>query len=155
MNADTVKTVAISAALLAVGYIVFRVAGVGSSAAKALGDAASAAGGYISGAAGAVGQAINPASSDNLVNRGVTSAGQAVTGDPGWTLGGTVYETINGGPTGSLWGNYKAWVSDFWTGSASAGPTATEPYPQASYDETERLLKRYPAPSDGGASGSW
>lgn len=40
----------------------------------------------------AVGNAVNPASSDNLVNRGVESIGQAVTGDASWTPGGALWD---------------------------------------------------------------
>lgn len=35
---------------------------------------------------------INPASPDNIINRGVLSIGQAITGDPNWSLGGAVYD---------------------------------------------------------------
>lgn len=35
---------------------------------------------------------INPLASGNIVNAGVTSAGQAISGDPGWTLGGWIYD---------------------------------------------------------------
>lgn len=36
----------------------------------------------------AVADAINPASDSNIVNRGVSSVGEAITGREGWTLGG-------------------------------------------------------------------
>lgn len=41
---------------------------------------------------GAVAAAVNPADADNLVNRAVTGAGQTMSGDSAWTLGGWIYE---------------------------------------------------------------
>lgn len=42
--------------------------------------------------AAAVGNAVNPASQTNIVNRGVTSVGVQLSGDPNWTLGGWIYD---------------------------------------------------------------
>ena len=46
-------------------------------------------------AAGVVVDAVNPASENNLANRAVTAAGQAVTGNENWTLGGAIFELLN------------------------------------------------------------
>lgn len=45
--------------------------------------------------------AVNPASSDNLVNKAFESVGQSVTGDPNWTLGGWAYDWTHN-PDGSF-----------------------------------------------------
>lgn len=42
--------------------------------------------------------AVNPASSDNLVNRGVTSIGSTLTGDNGFTVGGWLYDITHSNP---------------------------------------------------------
>lgn len=39
--------------------------------------------------------AVNPADEHNLINRGVSAAGAAVTGDESWTLGGQLAEWFN------------------------------------------------------------
>lgn len=39
--------------------------------------------------------AINPADSDNLINRAVTAAGRSVSGDSSWTLGGWIYDVTH------------------------------------------------------------
>lgn len=44
------------------------------------------------GAVAAAVDAVNPASSTNLVNRGVSSIGAAISGDDDWTLGGQLFE---------------------------------------------------------------
>jgi hypothetical protein len=49
-------------------------------------------------AARAVGNAVNPASPENLAYRGVNGIGAAVTGDDSWNLGGAVWELFNDGP---------------------------------------------------------
>lgn len=46
---------------------------------------------------GQVGEAFNPASEKNIVNRGVTAAGKAVTGDKYFTLGGWLYDITHPG----------------------------------------------------------
>lgn len=58
-------------------------------ASKIVGDAAQAVGTAIENGA------INPASRNNLINRGVEAVGSQVSGDPNWTLGGTVYDWLN------------------------------------------------------------
>lgn len=45
-----------------------------------------------SAAAAAAVEAVNPASDRNLVNRGVSAVGAAVTGEDSWTLGGQLAE---------------------------------------------------------------
>lgn len=62
-------------------YIAWRV----SQAAPQLAASASAA-------VRSVADAVNPASSSNIVNRGVSAAGAAVTGDASWSLGGQLAE---------------------------------------------------------------
>lgn len=37
----------------------------------------------------------NPAHQGNVVNQGVTAIGEAVTGKPGWSLGGFIYDTVD------------------------------------------------------------
>lgn len=46
----------------------------------------------IGSAVTAAADAVNPASSSNLVNRGVSAVGSAVTGDESWSLGGQLAE---------------------------------------------------------------
>ena len=46
-------------------------------------------------AAQAVGQAINPASDQNMAYRGVNSVGAVLTGDPSWSLGSWLYDLFN------------------------------------------------------------
>ena len=43
-------------------------------------------------AVAAVGEAVNPLSSNNLANRAVTATGAALSGDEYWTLGGWFYD---------------------------------------------------------------
>lgn len=45
----------------------------------------------------AVGQAINPASDQNIVNKAVTAAGAALTGDDSFSLGSWLYDKFGGG----------------------------------------------------------
>ena len=45
--------------------------------------------------AAAVGTAVNPFDADNLANRAVTGAGEVLTGDPSWSLGGSIYEWLH------------------------------------------------------------
>lgn len=46
----------------------------------------------IHSAVAAAGDAVNPASQTNIVNRGLSAAGAAVTGDDSWSLGGQLAE---------------------------------------------------------------
>lgn len=41
------------------------------------------------------GGAVNPASPNNIINQGVTNVGEFVTGQPGWTLGGQIYDWLH------------------------------------------------------------
>lgn len=152
MNSDAIKTIAIAAAVGVVGLVAWRAMSAGGKAFDAVGGALSSGAQAVSDAVGGavnyVAPLVNPASSSNLVNQGVTAVGVAATDDPNFTVGGAAYETVNGGE-GSFMGNYWAWAGNWW------GDVLGTSTPQASYDETERLLKRYPAPQTGGASGSW
>lgn len=49
----------------------------------------------VSDAAAAVGNAINPASDENLAYRGVNAVGGALSGDEHWTLGGWLYDILH------------------------------------------------------------
>ena len=69
-------------------------------------------------------QAMNPASDKNLVYRGVSSVGAAVSGNADWSLGTWVYDLMHPNEAEEL------------------GLTNI---PQATYDETERLARRYPS----------
>jgi hypothetical protein len=60
------------------GLIVWRVYRTGGQVAEA--------------AAELVTEDLNPASPDNLVNRGLSAIGAAITGEPEWSLGGQVYD---------------------------------------------------------------
>ena len=44
---------------------------------------------------GAIGEAVNPVSRNNLAHKGVNAVGEAVTGDSNWTLGGAMFELLN------------------------------------------------------------
>jgi len=73
-----------AAAIAGVGYLAWklsRVATQGATAAAAAVQTAVAS--------------INPADERNLVNRGVSAAGAAVTGDQHWTLGGQLAEWLS------------------------------------------------------------
>ncbi len=41
---------------------------------------------------------LNPASEDNVVNRGVEALGRSITGDQYWTLGGSIYDATHTDP---------------------------------------------------------
>jgi len=45
--------------------------------------------------AGAVADAINPASADNLAYAGVNRAGASISGNPAWTLGGWLFDATH------------------------------------------------------------
>jgi hypothetical protein len=57
-----------------------------------LSKAAAAGAGVAAEAVQSVVAAVNPADEKNIVNRGVSAAGAAVTGDESWTLGGQLAE---------------------------------------------------------------
>lgn len=48
--------------------------------------------GILTGAAEAVPEAINPASDQNIIYSTISRAGQSITGQPGWSLGGAIYD---------------------------------------------------------------
>lgn len=48
--------------------------------------------------ASGVGQAINPINQDNIFYSGVNAMGKKITGSQSWTLGGAIYEVVNGTP---------------------------------------------------------
>lgn len=51
--------------------------------------------GEASEAVKAVGNAVNPVSDQNVFYRGTNAVGEAVTGDPHFTLGGWVYDVLH------------------------------------------------------------
>lgn len=53
----------------------------------------------MKGAANIVTHDLNPASQDNLINRGVSAVGAAVSGNAGWSLGGWIYDATHSTPT--------------------------------------------------------
>jgi len=69
------------AAVVAVGYVAWKLSRVASQGAAVAAEAVQTAV-----------ASINPADERNLVNRGVSAAGAAVTGDQHWTLGGQLAE---------------------------------------------------------------
>lgn len=69
------------AAIAGVGFVAWKLTKVASAGATAAAEGLRA-----------VGAAINPADDRNLVNRGVSAAGAAVTGDHSWSLGGQLAE---------------------------------------------------------------
>lgn len=72
---------------IAAGVIV-----AGAIAFAGLRRASSGAGSALGGALESAAVAFNPANPGNIVNRAVTAAGQAVTGEDGWSLGGALYD---------------------------------------------------------------
>jgi uncharacterized membrane protein YebE (DUF533 family) len=76
---------AVIAAGVAVGYVVFK----GYKAAKAVKEAAGEAWDYT---AGIVGKDLNPASEENLVNR---AAHEALGSDGSWSIGTKLYDWLN------------------------------------------------------------
>ncbi|MCC7330302.1 MAG: hypothetical protein IT484_09155 [Gammaproteobacteria bacterium] len=53
--------------------------------------------------AGAVADAINPASADNLAYAGVNRAGASISGNPAWTLGGALFDWTHDAQGRPLW----------------------------------------------------
>lgn len=85
VSADLLIKLALGAAAIgAAWWIVRRASSAASGALDAVGSAAQT-----------VGTAINPASSDNLIYRGVNAIGGAASGSPGWNLGGWVYDVTH------------------------------------------------------------
>jgi hypothetical protein len=73
------------ALLAAAGVAVYLLS---QSAAKAAGQLADKAGQVADAAI----KGVTPWEPTNIFNQGVMSAGQAVTGDAGWSLGGSIYD---------------------------------------------------------------
>jgi hypothetical protein len=98
MNAAAVTQVVNSKAFT---YVVVGAVAVGAIywIGKRFGDAAGKA-------LAAVGTAVNPLSDQNLAYRGVNATGEAITGDPNFTLGGWLFDVFhkpydpNAPPTG-------------------------------------------------------
>ncbi len=112
LSATGVLTVA---GLAVVGLAAWKLSKVGSALA--------------SGAADVVTHELNPASSDNLVNRSVEAVGRAVTGDGSWTLGGAIYDRSHTDPADPTrftgFDDYRAWVRRFWGLEEQAGASTS------------------------------
>jgi len=52
----------------------------------------------ISDGAAAAAQSINPVNNDNIFNQGVAAVGQKISGNENWSLGGWIYDVVNGTP---------------------------------------------------------
>lgn len=76
-----------------------------------------------------VGQALDPTSDKNVAYQGTNAVVQAVTGDKDATVGTKIWDIFNR--------DVDQKIADMLKGTA----------PRASYDETDRLAKRYPAPA--------
>lgn len=80
---------AINLAIVAgVGLATFLAYKAVKGSASAVGNAFDAAGSVV----GTAAQAVNPASSQNLIYRGLNGLGTLVTGDDGYTVGGALYD---------------------------------------------------------------
>jgi hypothetical protein len=94
VSGDFMVKLAIGAALLGLAW-------------WALERARSAASDAVGGALSSIGEAVNPASADNLINRAVTAIGEAITGpqspgrnaDGSWTVGAWLYDVTHDDPT--------------------------------------------------------
>ena len=53
----------------------------------------------VSSVVGEVAEGLNPNSKDNIINRGVSAIGQTITGKANWSLGGAIYDMVNGSPS--------------------------------------------------------
>jgi len=119
------------AAIAAVGFVAWKVSKVAAQGVTVATEAART-----------VAAAVNPADERNVVNRGVSAAGAAVTGDASWTLGGQLAE----------------WF-DPATRAANASlraPQTTAPSNARSLFRQAELEAERAAPTwNGGASGSW
>ena len=63
--------------------------------AKKTGNIAAQGFGYVANTVSDIGAAINPVSADNIFNRAANSVWETVTGTPGQTIGGSIYDTFN------------------------------------------------------------
>lgn len=52
--------------------------------------------------AGEVGEAINPLNNDNVFASGVDAVGARLSGEANWSLGGWIYDVVNGSPAEQL-----------------------------------------------------
>lgn len=112
--------VVIGAAVYGARRLMASINGIGS-------DAWASASGTVADVADWAGVALNPASDGNLVYSGISNAGEAITGVPGWNLGGWLHDAING----------DAWADEMARDDERARAEADA--------ETARLLARYPS----------
>lgn len=134
VDAATVRTVALAAGLVAVGYVVYRASSIGRSVAAGIGDAASAAGQFIRDGAGTVA---------GVVDTGVSAPVYAV-GDALGLPRTSETECERAKREGRTWDASFACPAGDFLGYLFKPGTGAAALPQASYDETERLAKRYP-----------
>ena len=94
VSGDMVIKLAMGAAVLGLGYMAF----------KKLSGTAGAVFDGVAEVADTVVTAVNPASSENLINRGVSAVGGAIVKDPAgpgknadgsWSLGGWIYDVTH------------------------------------------------------------
>lgn len=84
LDSMNVNGLALAAVAIAAAYIVSQIA-----------KGAAAGADLLPSAARATGNAINPNSRENLINRAVTAVGQTVTADPEWVPGVSLWEWLN------------------------------------------------------------
>ncbi len=84
MKIDPIEALKLAAAGLA-AWMAYKAITSGAKAAEAVGDVLT--------------HQLNPASSDNLVNQALEGAGSYLSGNPNWTLGGSVYDLLHGDPS--------------------------------------------------------
>lgn len=112
---------------------------LGWKAYKAAAGVAGSVADTVGAAAQSVATAVNPADENNLVNRLVSSAGEAVTKEPGWSLGGQLAEWFSPGVAAANAMNNSAptvraqpvntAVMDRWDSYAQNKPPALAPSP--------------------------
>ena len=122
VSADLLIKLALGALVVgAAVYAVRKLQGAAGSLVDGVWDSAS---GAFTAAGEFVSTRLNPLSTQNFAYSGVNAFGAAITSDGGFNLGGDVYTWMHG----------------------DAGVAESTPLlPYANYDETERLLKRYPS----------
>lgn len=142
MDTGTVRVLGLAAGLVAVGYVVYKVTGLGDSVAKGLGsvgesiaNGAGVVSDYISNGAGVVA---------GVVDTGVSAPVYAI-GDALGLPRTTETECERAKREGRTWdASFACPAGDFLSYLIKPGTGAG--LPQASYDETERLSKRFPGP---------
>lgn len=67
------------------GFVAYRVVRAGGAVAETVGQV--------------ITHDLNPASSDNVVNQALLAIGQSISGDPNWSLGGSIYDWTHSDPT--------------------------------------------------------